>query len=94
MYAIIATRPDFAYPISVVSQQMARPSSKHWMAVKRIICYLKKAIDVTLCLGGFDIVLSGYCDADYAGHRDNQKSTKGYMFNVGSGAVSWNSKLQ
>ncbi len=94
MYAMIATRPDLAYPISVVSQHMARPGSKHWMAVKRIMRYLKKTIDVKLCLGGFDIVLSGYCDADYAGDMDDRKSTTGYMFKVGLGAVSWNSKRQ
>ena len=73
---------------------MARPGSKHWMAIKRIMRYLKKTIDVKLCLGGFDVVLSGYCDADYAGDMDDQKSTTGYMFKVGLGAVSWNSKRQ
>ena len=29
MYAMIATRPDLAYPISCVSQHMARPGSMH-----------------------------------------------------------------
>jgi hypothetical protein len=36
MYAILCTRPDLAYPISVVSQHMANPSLEHWIAVKRI----------------------------------------------------------
>ena len=94
MYAMIATRPDLAYPISMVSQHMARLGSKHWIVVKRIMRYLKKTIDVKLCLSGFDIVLSGYCDADYAGDMDDRKSTTGSMFKVGSGAVSWNSKRQ
>jgi hypothetical protein len=94
MYAMIATRPDLAYPISVVSQHMARPGSMHWMAVKRIMRYLKGTSDVKLCLGGQDIVLSGHCDADYAGDTSDRRSTTGYMFKVGSGAVSWNSKRQ
>ena len=37
MYAMIGTRPDLAFPISVVSQHMAKPGSKHLVAVKRII---------------------------------------------------------
>jgi hypothetical protein len=94
MYAMIATRPDLAYPISVVSQHMARPGSSHWVAVKRIMRYLKGTSDVRLCLGGDNIVLSGYCDADYAGDTNDRRSTTGYMFKVGSGAVSWNSKRQ
>ncbi len=36
MYAMLCTRPDLAYPISVLSQHMANLSMEHWMAVKRI----------------------------------------------------------
>jgi hypothetical protein len=35
-----------------------------------------------------------YCDADLGGDRDNSKSTSGYMVKIGSGVVSWSSKLQ
>ncbi len=34
MYAMLCTRPDLAYPISVLNQHMANPSMEHWMAVK------------------------------------------------------------
>ena len=67
MYTMIATRPDLAFPISVVSQHMARPGSTHWIAVKRIMRYLKGTLYVNLCLGGANIVLSRYCDANDAG---------------------------
>ncbi len=40
MYAMLCTRTDLAYPISVLSQHMANPSMEHWMAVKRIFRYL------------------------------------------------------
>jgi len=32
MYAMLCTRLDLAYPISVVSQHMANPSLEHWIA--------------------------------------------------------------
>ena len=49
---------------------------------------------MTLCPEGDNIVLSGYCDADYAVDTNDRRSTTGYMFIVGSGAVSRNSKRQ
>ena len=38
--------------------------------------------------------LIGYTDSDWAGSVDNQKSTSGYVFHMGSGAISWASKKQ
>ena len=36
----------------------------------------------------------GFTDSDYAGDLDDRKSTSGYVFMLGSGAVSWSSKKQ
>ena len=38
--------------------------------------------------------VEGYTDSDYAGNTDNRKSTSGYIFTYGGGAISWRSKLQ
>ena len=35
-----------------------------------------------------------YSDADWAGDLDDRKSTSGYLFQIGGGAVSWRSKKQ
>ena len=37
------TRPDIAYPVSVVSQYMSSPTVDNWSAVEHILCYLKGA---------------------------------------------------
>lgn len=34
MYAMIGTRPDIAYGVSLVSRFMTKPSKEHWNAVK------------------------------------------------------------
>jgi hypothetical protein len=34
----------------------------------------------------------GYTDADWAGNVFNKRSTIGFMFSFGSGAISWSSK--
>ena len=36
----------------------------------------------------------GYCDADYAGDCGTRRSTMGYFFSLGSGAISWCCKRQ
>jgi hypothetical protein len=37
-------------------------------------------------------MLKGFTDADWGGCRDTRRSTAGYHFNVGSGAICWQSK--
>jgi hypothetical protein len=64
------------------------------MAVKRIMRYLKGTLDLKLCLEGKDVSLRGYCDADWGGDANERRSTMGYVFFVGVGAVSWNCKRQ
>lgn len=38
--------------------------------------------------------LVGYADSDYAGDLKDRKSTSGYVFMLGSGAVAWSSRKQ
>ena len=38
--------------------------------------------------------LIGFTDLDWAGFVDDKKSTSGYVFSLGSGAVTWTSKKQ
>lgn len=94
MYAMVNTRPDIAHAVGVVSRFMANPDKEHWEAVKWILRYLKGTTDLALCYGGSDICLQGFVDSDLAGDIDSRKSTTGYVFTLGSAAVSWVSRLQ
>lgn len=38
--------------------------------------------------------LTGYTDSDWAGNRDTRRSTSGFVFTLGSGPISWQSKRQ
>ncbi|CAI7798640.1 unnamed protein product [Closterium sp. NIES-54] len=45
-----------------------------------------------LVLGGTQlVVLTGHCDSSYADDVETQRSTQGYHFSLGAGAVSWRS---
>jgi hypothetical protein len=95
IYAMLCTRPDLAYPISVVSQHMANPSLEHWVAVKCIFQYLQGTLQFKLRFGGLspqDVV--GYCDADWADDLEDRRSTTWFVFMMGGGATSWSSKQQ
>jgi hypothetical protein len=73
---------------------MAKAGPSHWMAVKRILRYLKGSLELKLSLGGNDISMVGFCDADWAGDTNDRQSTTGYVFFVGRGAISWKCKKQ
>ena len=94
MYAILGTRPDLAFAVSVVSQYSSKPNDSHWQAVKRIFRYIKGTLDLQLTFRGPLTALTGYTDADWAGDQDTRRSTSGFVFNLGSGAISWSSKRQ
>ena len=51
MYAMIATRPDWATAVSAVSHLEA-PGRNHWLAVKRVLRYLAGTVDSQLVLDG------------------------------------------
>jgi len=89
------TRPDLSYAIGLVSQFMQTPRKPHLDAVKRILRYIKH----TLQCGIFyetnnQLQIHGYTDADLVGNVSDRRSTSGFMFYFGSGAVSWSSKKQ
>ncbi|XP_039142881.1 uncharacterized mitochondrial protein AtMg00810-like [Dioscorea cayenensis subsp. rotundata] len=89
------TRPDLAYAVGVASRYMQNPKKPHLEAVRRILRYLKGTTDYgILYRKGEGCQVTGYCDADYAGDCDTRRSTTGYIFSLGSGAVSWCSKRQ
>ena len=54
---------------------MSKANPPHWMAMKRIMRYLKGTLDCNLCLGSKDITLRGICYADWAGVANDRRST-------------------
>jgi hypothetical protein len=89
------TRPDLNYVVGVVSQFMQTPRKPHLDVVRRILKYIKH----TLQCGIFyeaksQLQVHGYTDVDWAGNVLDKRSTSGFMFSFGSGAISWNSKKQ
>ncbi|EOY02386.1 Retrotransposon protein, unclassified, putative [Theobroma cacao] len=78
------TRPNIMFSISYLSRFMQTPSIQHFMAVKRILRYLKGILDFGLSYKRiFEVQLHGFSGSDYAGDSTDCKSTSGYVFPLG-----------
>jgi len=74
---------------------MSNPKKPHLDAVKHILKYVKGTINFGIIYKKTkDYQVMGYCDADYAEDSGTRRSTTGYFFSLGSGAISWCSKRQ
>ena len=64
-------------------------------AARRVLCYAKGTLNFGLFYAyGVDVEVFGYTDAGWVGSSYDRRSTSGYIFSFGSGAVSWSSKKQ
>ncbi|CAI7920734.1 unnamed protein product [Closterium sp. NIES-53] len=68
MYLMTCTRPDLAYPLSLLARYVApgRHRKVHWDAAKRVLRYLCSTLGMGLVLGGrARVVLTGHADASW-----------------------------
>ncbi|CAI7926546.1 unnamed protein product [Closterium sp. NIES-54] len=94
MYVMTCTRPDLAYPLSILARYVApgRHRPENMAAAKRVLRYLCSTSGLGLVLGGRSpVVLTGHADASWVDDLAMQWSSQGYTFSLGSGSVSWRS---
>jgi Reverse transcriptase (RNA-dependent DNA polymerase) len=92
---VTITRPDVSFAVNRVSQYMHAPTTAHWMAVKRILRYLKGTVAHGLAIQlSSSPTINAFADSDWAGCPDNRRSTTGYLVYFGSNLISWISKKQ
>jgi len=100
MYAMLGTRPDLAYTISSLSKHSDKPTRSHHIALQRVFRYLKKTLNTRIRYerpSGLPTIFPKpicYTDSDWAGDKDDRKSTGGYVFLLCGGAISWKTRKQ
>jgi len=105
MYLMLCTRPDLAFAVGKLSKFSSNPTLTHMNALKRLLRYISKTQDHALHFGPFDhtskITPYMLSDADWAGDKDNRRSTGAYVCTISDNkansahtAVSWSSKQQ
>ncbi|XP_031268243.1 secreted RxLR effector protein 161-like [Pistacia vera] len=96
IYAMVSTRPNLSYSISLLSKFMSNPGYEHWNALKWLLRYIRSTVHVGLnfCKRNSSLDLVGYVDSDFAGDRDSRKSTATYHFTLGGNCIGWKSQIQ
>ncbi|CAI7917648.1 unnamed protein product [Closterium sp. NIES-53] len=77
MYLMTCTRPDLAFPLSVLSRVVAtgRHRPVYWTAAVRVAKYLATTSGMGLFLGGRQpVVLIGHCNSSYADDVETQSA--------------------
>ncbi|CAH1451689.1 unnamed protein product [Lactuca virosa] len=89
------TRPDISFTVNRLSQFMHAPTSLHWTALKRLLRHLHGTLYHGIILQPMSpLTLHAFTDADWAGDKDNYRSTTGYIVYLGCNPISWSSKRQ
>ena len=95
LYLARCTRPDIAFAVNSLSRFSTNPGRSHWTAAKRVLRYLKgsKNRAVVYERGGAPTI-HGFSDADWAGRREDRRSTSGYVYYMANGPIAWNTATQ
>ena len=86
MHLMNFSRPDIAYAVCRLSRYTHNPNNDHWSALARLMKYLRGTMNYGILYNGFPVVL-----ANLISNSDEIKSTSGYVFTLGGGAVAWKS---
>lgn len=88
------TKPEISFAVNVACQHMHSPNYSHFVAVKRILRYIKGCIHEGLHFVPSSLQLTAFTDANWAGDYLDRRSTSGYCLYLGSNLVAWSAKKQ
>lgn len=96
LYLSYGTRPDICFAVNKLSSFNKKPEIQHWIAVKRIIRFLKgtKDLRISYIENKDEKQIYGFSDSDWASDYDSRRSCSGYIFLFQGAPVSWCSKKQ
>ncbi|XP_052488061.1 uncharacterized mitochondrial protein AtMg00810-like [Gossypium raimondii] len=92
---LTAIRPDILFAMSMLSRFIHCCNQQHYKAGKRVLRYIKGTLSHGIHFSrAKELKLIGYTDSDWAGSKDDMKSTSGYSFTLGSAMICWSSRKQ
>jgi len=89
LYIATVSRPDIATAVGILCRKVEKPTEQDWKAIKRIMRYLSSTKEKGLELPSTsEEELKCFVDADWAGDKNDRKSTSGYVFRLGKGTIT------
>jgi hypothetical protein len=91
----VCTCPDIAFATGMFGRFQKNLGPDHWKGIKKALRYLQGTKGLMLTYRRSDTLeIVGYSDSDFAGCKDTEKSTSGYIFLLAGGAILWKSSKQ
>ena len=94
MYAMLYTRSDIIFVMSVTSRYQSNSGEEHWITVKNILKYLRMTQDLFLIFGRGDMRVQRYTDSNFMSDIDDRKSTSDFVFLCNDSTISQKSSKQ
>ena len=88
------TRLGIAYAVNRLSKYTHNPNNEHWIAICRILKYLKGTMDYCILFTSSPFVIDGYSDANWISDSDEINSISGFVYTLSGGAATWKSSEQ
>ena len=89
MYARICTRLNVVFVTGFLGRYRWNPRHDHWVAVNKVLRYLKKTSDYMLIYRHVQFLqLVEYLDVNFAGCSDDMQSITEYIFMLVGSAVN------
>lgn len=95
LYLATNSRPDILHAITLLARFCEHPKEKHWIAIKRVMRYLRGTLDYGLTFQrGNKLNIVAYTDADWAGDNATRKSVSGAIIFLAGGPIIFRSIQQ
>lgn len=94
LYTLV-TRPELYFIIITLSKFSSNPGLIHFTTALSILRYLKRTVNLGIRIPAKDeLIVSAYCDSDWASDKDSRRSISGYIIYLGKFPVIWRARQQ
>ena len=100
LYIVCETHSDITFAVSCLSQQCSDPQVSHIRAIRRVLQYLKRMMNLEIHYNSLYndtqhlLTILDYADSNFAEDISERKSIMRYCFFLVRGVISWCLKKQ
>lgn len=94
LYLQNGTRPDISYAVNMLSRYQSNFTRKHWLAVVRVIRYLRGTTELGLVFNPRSENIDCYVDASLGMSAEGGYSTTGFIVWLFDSPIVWRTKKQ